>query len=65
MHPRLSKYYDFSVFLSIGRDKQRDRILKRNSPSLTKRFFDEWIPLENLYFEKTEIEKRCDLVIDI
>ena len=65
MHPRLSKYYDFSVFLSIGRNKQRDRILKRNSPSLAKRFFDEWIPLENLYFEKTEIEKRCDLVIDI
>jgi len=63
MHPELSKYYDFSVFLDIGSEEQRNRILKRNSPALAHRFFTEWIPLENIYFEKTEIKKRCDLII--
>lgn len=63
MHPSLAKYYSLSVFLDIGSDEQRNRVLKRNSPSVAKRFFAEWIPLENIYFEKTDIRKRCDLII--
>ena len=65
MHPQLSKYYDFSVYLDIDEKKQRDRIMKRNSSELANRFFAEWIPLENIYFEKTDIKKRCDLTIEI
>lgn len=65
MHPELSKYYDLSVFLDIDEEKQRDRIKKRNTPELAKRFFEEWIPLERIYFEKTDIKSRCDLIIKI
>lgn len=65
MHPSLFKYYSLTVFLNIGRDKQRERILKRNSPTLAKRFFEEWIPMEDIYFENTDIKKRCDLIIGI
>ena len=65
MHPDLAKYYDFSVFLDIGQEKQRERILKRNSPNFASRFFNEWIPYENRYFEKTDIKNRCDLIINI
>ena len=65
MHPQLSKYYDFSVFLDIDADRQRSRILKRNSPDGAKRFFEEWIPLENIYFEKTDIKRRCNMIIKI
>ena len=65
MHEALSKYYDLSVFLDIGESEQRERILKRNAPDHAKRFFKEWIPLENIYFEKTDIKKRCDLTIKI
>ncbi len=64
-HPSLFGYYTLSVFLNIGSEKQRERILKRNSPALAKRFFEEWIPLENIYFEKTAVRNRCDLIIDI
>ena len=49
----------------IDKVKQRERITKRNSPQLAKRFFDEWIPLENIYFEKTDIKNRCDMIITI
>ena len=65
MHPQLSTYYDFSVFLDISEDRQRERILKRNPTALASRFFNEWIPLENIYFEKTNIRSRCDLIISI
>lgn len=65
MHPELEKFYDFSVFLDISHEQQRERILHRNSPELAQRFFNEWIPFENKYFEKTRIKQRCDVTIQI
>ena len=65
MHPAFGEYFNLSVFLDIEVDFQRQRIEKRNSPALARRFFDEWIPLENVYFGKTEIKKRTGLVIPI
>ncbi len=65
MHPEFKKYYDYSVFLSVDKQTQKERILKRNTKEFAKRFFNEWIPLENIYFDKTDIKKRADLVIDI
>ncbi len=63
MHPELSGYYDLSVFLDISEDLQRERILKRNSPELAQRFFDEWIPMENRYFECMNVKERCSFVV--
>lgn len=65
MHPELEKFYDFSVFLDISHEQQRERILHRNSPESAQRFFNEWIPLENNYFEKTLIKQRCDMTIQV
>lgn len=65
MHPTLASYYDLSAFLKIDEDYQRERIFRRNTPFLAKRFFEEWIPMEKRYFEGTKITSRCDLVISI
>lgn len=65
MHPELAKFYDFSVFLDISEQLQRERILHRNSPQMAQRFFTQWIPLEKTYFEKTDIRNRCDMIIKI
>ncbi len=65
MHPKLAAYYDFSVFLDIAPEFQRERILRRNSAEKAQRFFDEWIPLERVYFEETGARERCDMVIPI
>lgn len=62
LHPDLIKYYDFSVFLDIDTEKQGERIKKRNGEG-AKAFFEKWIPLENTYFEKTQIKDRCDMII--
>lgn len=65
MHPYFGAYYNLSVFLDIAPDFQKKRIEKRNSPAFAERFLKEWIPLENVYFENTEMKKRTDLVITI
>jgi len=65
MHPELSGYYDLSVFLDISPELQKSRILKRNSPDMAKMFFERWIPLEKVYFEKMNVKDRCDMVIEI
>ena len=65
MHPSLGSYYDIAVLLDIEPEYQRERILIRNSKDLAKRFFDEWIPLENRYFEATDIKNRADMIFSI
>ena len=65
MHPELAKFYNFSVFLDIAKERQKERIIHRNSPQLAQRFFNAWIPLENEYFKTTTIKQRCDMTIDI
>ncbi len=63
MHPELSEYYDFSVFLDISDELQRARIQKRNSPAMAQRFFEEWIPLERTYFSEFDIKDRCSVIL--
>ena len=64
-HPALKCYYGLSVFLDIDGECQKKRILARNSQAFAKRFFEEWIPLENIYFSKTDIRSRVDMIIPI
>lgn len=65
MHPQLSGYYNLSVFLDISPKLQKERIKKRNDKQMAEMFFEKWIPLENTYFEQTNIKTRCDIVIEI
>lgn len=65
MHPELSSYYDLSVFLDVSPDLQKKRIIKRNTPQMAKRFFEEWIPLEEKYFAHLKVKERCDLLVAI
>ncbi|MBE6641281.1 MAG: hypothetical protein E7619_06815 [Ruminococcaceae bacterium] len=62
MHPHLAEYYDITAFCRIDGEEQKKRIKKRN-PDLYDRFVNEWIPLENVYFERTDILKRADFII--
>ena len=62
-HPDLFPFYDLTVFLDIAPEKQKQRILKRNGAEWGQRFFDEWIPPENTYFDKTDIRNRCNIII--
>lgn len=63
MHPTLTDYYDLRVFLSIDEEEQIKRISQRNGVLMLQRFLNEWIPLENEYFNKMAIISKSDLVI--
>lgn len=65
MHPEFVDYYDLSVFLDIPPALQKKRIEKRNTPSMAQRFFSEWIPLEQTYFNHMQVKQRCTLSVSI
>lgn len=65
MHPTLIDSYNLKVFLGIEPEEQSHRILIRNGEFMHKRFINEWIPLEDLYFEHMQIREKSDLVFRV
>lgn len=61
LHPDLRRYYRLSIFLDVDPDEQLRRLAKRN-PAMLQRFRDEWIPLEERYFEATGTRDAADIV---
>ena len=49
-HPYFGDPYDLKLLLTVEDETQRQRILERPA-FLHKRFFEEWIPMENRYFD--------------
>ena len=64
MHPELQKYFDYKIYLDVSSDKQETRILNRGGESKLRRYKNEWIPLENNYFDTYGIKNNCDVVLD-
>lgn len=62
MHPKFAGLYDFSVFLEIRKAHQAERLRKRETPQQAERFFKEWMPMENQYFQAYEISKQADFL---
>lgn len=63
LHPDLRDHYDLKVFLDVPPDEQIKRILVRNGERMAQRFFREWIPMENAYFEAFAVRGASDLML--
>lgn len=63
MHLALREYYDLMICLMIDSNEQLRRLEARN-PRMLQRFIDEWIPLENRYFEQTGTRAIANMVVD-
>ena len=61
-HPYFGNPYDLKILLTVNEENQRQRILERPA-FLHKRFFEEWIPMENRYFRGFDIPDRCDILV--
>ena len=58
-HPYFGNPYDLKILLTVDEETQRQRILERPA-FLHKRFFDQWIPMENLYFQQNSMRQFHD-----
>lgn len=64
LHPYFGDVYDLKVFLSIGPERQAQRVYQRPQ-RVHKRFFEEWIPMEKLYFDHFQIAHGSDICLDM
>lgn len=60
-HPYFGDIYDLKVFLMVSADVRTQRILRRPR-MLQKKFFEDWIPMEQQYFDVFSIQQKADLV---
>lgn len=59
-HPYFGQIYDLTVCLTVTPEIRERRILRRPA-FLHRRFFEEWIPMEQRYFSAFRIEELADL----
>lgn len=60
-HPYFGEVYDLKVYLQVSEKVRRQRILQRPA-FLHRRFFEEWIPMEQQYFAAFAVAAGCDIV---
>ena len=58
-HPYFGDIYQVRFFAELPKEEQRARILARNGKEKYIRFVNEWIPMEDQYFEAYEIRDKC------
>lgn len=63
-HPLFSDFYDYKIFLSVDLETQKKRIWQRGGEDMFRKYFTQWIPLENLYFKSNNTAEKSDVFID-
>ena len=61
LHPYFGDIYDLKIFMDVSEELQVRRILERPA-FLHRRFFEEWIPMEKMYFDHYQIRQKTDLI---
>jgi uridine kinase len=64
-NPIFRGYYDLMVFMEVDSKEQISRIKSRNGDKMLQRWLEEWIPLENQYFDNYQIKKHADFIIKL
>ena len=62
LHPFFGDVYDLKILLTVDEETQNARVEERPA-HLHQRFFEQWIPMENRYFEETRIRERVDMIL--
>lgn len=64
LHPSLRAFYSVRAFLDIKKELQLTRLAARNKDTLDS-FKNIWIPREEYYFEKYDIKKSCNIILQL
>ena len=62
MHPYFEDPYDLKILLTVDPKTQRQRVMERPA-FVRERFFAQWIPMENQYFETFRIRDKADIIL--
>ena len=62
-HPGFGDPYQLRIFLTVPPELQRQRVALRPE-AVRQRFLDQWIPMEQQYFETFSIRDTSDLVLE-
>ena len=62
LRPGLVPACDISVFMRVNRDEQLRRLRGRGGEALLRRFVNEWIPMEERYFDAFGVSAACDMI---
>ena len=63
LHPELREFFHLKVLVTVDPEVQKERILRRNGAQMLRRFLEEWIPLEQTYFEACAVKDCCDIIL--
>ena len=58
-HPYFGDIYQVRFFVDLPAEEQKARIFARKGEEKYERFVNEWIPMENRYFETYGIRDKC------
>lgn len=61
-HPYFGDIYQVRFFVDLPDKAQKERILARNGEEKYRRFVNEWIPMENRYFDVYGIRGKCIVI---
>lgn len=64
LHPKWSGIFDLKIFLTGSLPVRLKRIEARNGAAMCRRFQEEWIPKEELYFSRFSLPDRQTLAVD-
>ena len=63
-HPYFGNAYDLRIYLQVSEQLRAERIMKRPA-FLHKRFFEEWIPMEQQYFKTFSVGEKSHLALNL
>ena len=63
-HPYFEDAYDLRIYLQVSEELRVERILNRPA-FLHKRFFEEWIPMEQQYFKTFSVGEKSRLALNL
>ncbi len=62
-HPYFKNYADIKVFSDVSPTEQMERIRNRNGEYMAQRFANEWIPMEETYYNYYQIKENADMIL--
>lgn len=63
LRPNLRDAYDLRIFLTAPWAVRQARLRQRGGEGCLQRFLDQWIPLENQYFQAFQVPQCCHMIL--